>query len=54
MRQAREQRLSITSVDGHGFKVPQYWYSVDELPLNSAGKVVRGALRSSHASRQRG
>jgi acyl-CoA synthetase (AMP-forming)/AMP-acid ligase II len=31
-----------------GFKIPQYWYFVDELPLNSAGKVVRSQLRQSH------
>jgi acyl-CoA synthetase (AMP-forming)/AMP-acid ligase II len=31
-----------------GFKVPQYWYTVDELPLNSAGKVIRTELRTSH------
>jgi acyl-CoA synthetase (AMP-forming)/AMP-acid ligase II len=35
-----------------GFKVPQYWYTVAELPLNSAGKVLRPRLRASHA-RQR-
>lgn len=31
-----------------GFKVPQYWHFVTELPLNSAGKVLRGALRTAH------
>lgn len=31
-----------------GFKVPQYWYTVAELPLNSAGKVLRPRLRASH------
>jgi acyl-CoA synthetase (AMP-forming)/AMP-acid ligase II len=36
-----------------GFKVPQYWYSVAELPLNSAGKVARASLRESHLERQR-
>jgi acyl-CoA synthetase (AMP-forming)/AMP-acid ligase II len=36
-----------------GFKIPQYWYSAAELPLNSAGKVVRGELRDSHGQRQR-
>ncbi len=34
-----------------GFKIPQYWYAVDELPLNSAGKVVRTQLRDSHLKR---
>lgn len=36
-----------------GFKTPQYWYLVTELPLNSAGKVIRGPLRESHADRQK-
>jgi acyl-CoA synthetase (AMP-forming)/AMP-acid ligase II len=36
-----------------GFKIPQYWYVVGELPLNSAGKVVRATLRASHLDRQR-
>jgi acyl-CoA synthetase (AMP-forming)/AMP-acid ligase II len=35
-----------------GFKIPQYWYTVAELPFNSAGKVVRAALRASHLERQ--
>jgi acyl-CoA synthetase (AMP-forming)/AMP-acid ligase II len=35
-----------------GFKVPQFWYVVGELPNNSAGKVVRAALRASHTERQ--
>ncbi|PBA16148.1 class I adenylate-forming enzyme family protein [Mycobacterium avium] len=35
-----------------GFKIPQYWYAVAELPLNSAGKVSRAALRASHLERQ--
>jgi acyl-CoA synthetase (AMP-forming)/AMP-acid ligase II len=35
-----------------GFKIPQYWYVVGELPLNSAGKVVRATLRASHLDRQ--
>jgi acyl-CoA synthetase (AMP-forming)/AMP-acid ligase II len=33
-----------------GFKVPQYWYSLPELPMNSAGKVLRTALLASHLS----
>ncbi|MGI9164671.1 MAG: class I adenylate-forming enzyme family protein [Mycobacterium sp.] len=32
-----------------GYKIPQYWYFVAELPLNAAGKVIRGDLRASHA-----
>jgi acyl-CoA synthetase (AMP-forming)/AMP-acid ligase II len=35
-----------------GFKIPQYWYTVAELPLNSAGKVVRAQLRDAHLKRQ--
>jgi acyl-CoA synthetase (AMP-forming)/AMP-acid ligase II len=35
-----------------GFKVPQFWYVVGELPNNSAGKVVRATLRASHTERQ--
>lgn len=35
-----------------GFKIPQYWYAIAELPLNSAGKVVRATLRASHLKRQ--
>jgi len=31
-----------------GFKVPTYWYVVDELPLSHAGKVMRAALRDRH------
>jgi acyl-CoA synthetase (AMP-forming)/AMP-acid ligase II len=31
-----------------GFKVPAYWYDVDALPLNSAGKLLRSALRDWH------
>jgi acyl-CoA synthetase (AMP-forming)/AMP-acid ligase II len=31
-----------------GYKVPEYWYSVAELPLNGAGKVLRTRLRASH------
>lgn len=34
-----------------GFKVPMYWYVVEALPLNSAGKVVRTTLRDWHAER---
>ena len=43
---------SFTRARLAGFKIPQYWYSVDELPLNSAGKVVRAQLQASHLKRQ--
>jgi acyl-CoA synthetase (AMP-forming)/AMP-acid ligase II len=43
-----EELASFSRVTLAGFKVPQYWYVVDELPLNSAGKVVRAALRGFH------
>jgi acyl-CoA synthetase (AMP-forming)/AMP-acid ligase II len=36
-----------------GFKIPQYWYAAAELPLNSAGKVVRATLRDLHVERRR-
>jgi acyl-CoA synthetase (AMP-forming)/AMP-acid ligase II len=32
-----------------GYKVPKYWYSIAELPLNGAGKVLRTTLRATHA-----
>lgn len=31
-----------------GFKVPAHWYDVDELPLNSAGKLLRPSLLDAH------
>ncbi|HME75611.1 MAG TPA: fatty acid--CoA ligase family protein [Mycobacterium sp.] len=31
-----------------GFKVPAHWYTIDALPQNSAGKVVRKALCDLH------
>lgn len=31
-----------------GFKVPAYWYDVAELPLNSAGKLLRPKLLEQH------
>ncbi|MBJ7336551.1 MAG: acyl--CoA ligase [Mycolicibacterium sp.] len=34
-----------------GFKIPQHWHAVTELPLNSAGKLIRGELRASHEKR---
>lgn len=34
-----------------GFKVPAYWYDVDELPLNSAGKLLRPKLLDAHLRR---
>jgi acyl-CoA synthetase (AMP-forming)/AMP-acid ligase II len=43
---------SFTRARLAGFKIPRYWYSVDELPLNSAGKVVRAQLQDSHLKRQ--
>lgn len=36
-----------------GFKIPSYWYTVAELPLNSAGKLDRATLRATHLKRQR-
>jgi acyl-CoA synthetase (AMP-forming)/AMP-acid ligase II len=45
---------SFVRVKLAGFKIPQYWYWVAELPLNSAGKVVRATLRASHLERQYG
>jgi acyl-CoA synthetase (AMP-forming)/AMP-acid ligase II len=48
-----EELRSFARATLAGFKVPQYWYTVEELPLNSAGKVLRAALRSMHADRQR-
>jgi acyl-CoA synthetase (AMP-forming)/AMP-acid ligase II len=46
-----EELASFARVKLTGFKIPQYWYSVTELPLNSAGKVVRATLRASHLER---
>ena len=34
-----------------GFKVPAYWYDVPELPLNSAGKLLRPKLLEQHLER---
>lgn len=34
-----------------GFKVPAHWYDVDELPLNSAGKLLRPSLLKAHLQR---
>jgi acyl-CoA synthetase (AMP-forming)/AMP-acid ligase II len=47
---ADELRLFARSVLA-GYKVPQYIYFVPELPLNSAGKVVRTMLRAAHLDR---
>jgi acyl-CoA synthetase (AMP-forming)/AMP-acid ligase II len=47
-----EELSSFTRDTLAGFKIPQYWYTLDELPLNSAGKVVRTQLRDSHLERQ--
>jgi acyl-CoA synthetase (AMP-forming)/AMP-acid ligase II len=49
-----EELGSFARVKLAGFKIPQYWYSVTELPLNSAGKVVRATLRAAHLERQHG
>ncbi|WP_330470951.1 class I adenylate-forming enzyme family protein [Mycobacterium paraintracellulare] len=49
-----KELVSFARVKLAGFKIPQYWYSVAELPLNSAGKVVRATLRASHLERQHG
>jgi acyl-CoA synthetase (AMP-forming)/AMP-acid ligase II len=47
-----EELGSFARVTLAGFKIPQYWYTLAELPLNSAGKVVRAQLRESHLKRQ--
>src|ERR1700761_3352417 len=49
-----EELASFTRVALAGFKIPQHWYVVTELPLNSAGKVVRATLRNSHPERRHG
>jgi acyl-CoA synthetase (AMP-forming)/AMP-acid ligase II len=46
-----EELHSFARVSLAGFKVPQYWHFVAELPLNSAGKLTRSALRASHQRR---
>src|SRR6201999_1712602 len=48
-----EQLGSFARVKLAGFKIPHYWYTVYELPLNSAGKVDRATLRAAHLERQR-
>ena len=48
-----EELASFTRFALAGFKIPEYWYPVAELPLNSAGKVVRAQLRDSHLARLR-
>ncbi|NDJ88018.1 MULTISPECIES: class I adenylate-forming enzyme family protein [Mycolicibacter] len=45
---AFEELRTFTRARLAGFKVPAYWYVVDALPLNGAGKVLRTALRSRH------
>ncbi len=47
-----EELASFARLKLAGFKIPQYWYAVAELPLNSAGKVIRATLRASHLERQ--
>jgi acyl-CoA synthetase (AMP-forming)/AMP-acid ligase II len=48
-----EELRSFARTTLAGFKVPQYWYTVAELPLNSAGKVVRATLRAVHSDHRR-
>jgi acyl-CoA synthetase (AMP-forming)/AMP-acid ligase II len=48
-----EELASFTRLTLAGFKIPQYWYVVDGLPLNSAGKLVRAELRDSYLQRRR-
>jgi acyl-CoA synthetase (AMP-forming)/AMP-acid ligase II len=43
-----EELASFTRITLAGFKIPLYWCSVVELPLNSAGKLDRAALRGLH------
>jgi acyl-CoA synthetase (AMP-forming)/AMP-acid ligase II len=47
-----EELGAFASLKLAGFKIPQYWYAVAELPLNSAGKVIRATLRASHLERR--
>jgi acyl-CoA synthetase (AMP-forming)/AMP-acid ligase II len=47
-----EDLASFARVTLAGFKIPQYWYVVAELPLNSAGKIARAQLRESHLDRE--
>jgi acyl-CoA synthetase (AMP-forming)/AMP-acid ligase II len=47
-----EELSSFARVQLAGYKIPQYWYTVAELPLNSAGKLVRSTLRDSHLKHQ--
>ncbi|MCW2660153.1 MAG: acyl-CoA synthase [Mycobacterium sp.] len=47
-----EELGSFARLNLAGFKIPQYWYAVTELPLNSAGKVIRATLRASHLERR--
>lgn len=49
-----EELRSFARLKLAGFKIPQHWYAIAELPVNSAGKVIRAALRSSHLERQHG
>jgi len=47
-----EELASCTRVTLAGFKIPQYWHVIAELPLNGAGKVVRAQLRELHLKHQ--
>jgi acyl-CoA synthetase (AMP-forming)/AMP-acid ligase II len=33
-----------------GFKVPAYWHITDELPVSTAGKLLRYRLRDAHSN----
>jgi acyl-CoA synthetase (AMP-forming)/AMP-acid ligase II len=45
-RPSAEELRSFVRTRLAGFKVPVYWYTVDELPYNSAGKLMRHSLRN--------
>jgi acyl-CoA synthetase (AMP-forming)/AMP-acid ligase II len=47
-----EELASCARVTLAGFKIPQYWHVIAELPLNGAGKVVRAQLRELHLKHQ--
>lgn len=47
-----EELATFTRAALAGYKIPQYWYVMPDLPLNSAGKVVRSRLQETHLERQ--
>jgi acyl-CoA synthetase (AMP-forming)/AMP-acid ligase II len=47
-----KELASYARVTLAGFKIPQYWHVIAELPLNGAGKVVRAQLRELHLRHQ--